>query len=302
MESDNALILREPAAIVETATAAVAAQARAQIEARYVLAMRNPRDIDRARAKLMKACERPTFAEKAIYRLPRGQKFIEGPSIRFAEEAIRAMTNIYAPTMAIFDDADRRIVRVSVIDLEANVSYDKDVTIAKTIERKNPQKGATVIGQRLNSQGEQVFVIQATDDELLMKENALVSKALRTNGLRIVPSDIVEDALARARKTMTDRAAQDPEATRKKIMDGFAALGVDPAALKHYVGHDMARVTPEEYQALLSLHNAIRDGEVTWKEALESRMEARGEVVKPEPTVKDLVKEKAAAARGEKQS
>lgn len=296
----TAIIPAPQAELVETSSTAAAAQARARVEARYVMAYRSPRDVDQARTRLLKACDRPAFAAAAIYHKPIGRG-VEGPSIRLAEEAMRAMTNIDATVVSIFDDATRRILRVSVTDLEANLSFDKDVTIEKTVERRNPAKGANVIGQRINSTGEAVYIVAATDDELLNKENALVSKALRTNGLRVVPSDIIEEAMARARKTMADGARKDPDAARKKVLDAFASLGVQAPALKTYVGHDMTALTPDEHRELQALYTAIRDGETTWQEAAAYRAEQRGETtLSTTASVRERIAEKAAAARAEK--
>lgn len=301
--SDNtitAIMPAPPAEMVETSSTAAAAQARARVESRYVMAYRNPRDVDQARTRLLKACDRPAFAAAAIYHKPIGRG-VEGPSIRLAEEAMRAMTNIDATAMAIFDDATRRIIRVTVTDLEANLSFDKDVTVEKTVERRNPSKGANVIGQRVNSTGEAVYIVAATDDELLNKENALVSKALRTNGLRVIPSDIIEEAMARARKTMADGAKKDPDTTRKKVIDAFASIGVQAPALKTYVGHDMTALTPDEHRELQALYTAIRDGETTWQEAAAHRAEQRGEAPAAATNgTRDRIAEAAAKVRAER--
>ena len=128
----------------ETAVSAVAMQARAQVEARFLMAVHRPRDLDVVRVKLLKECTRPGFAEAARYKRPVGSKknertgaweeaFIEGPSIRFAEAAIRAMGNIDIQSPTIYDDGRSRIVRVVVTDLEANATYSLDITIEKTV-------------------------------------------------------------------------------------------------------------------------------------------------------------------------
>ena len=76
----------KPTPVVETTAGALAAQAKAAVEARYIMAMQRPRDWDQVRLSLLKECDRTNFAEVAIYRKPVGQG-IEGPSIRFAEAA-----------------------------------------------------------------------------------------------------------------------------------------------------------------------------------------------------------------------
>src|SRR5258708_6569465 len=93
-EQEQALPLsRLPLSQLETASTVLAAQAKAQIEARYVMAERHPRDLDVVRQRMLKECRRPVFAGVARYRKPIG-KGVEGPSIRFAEAAIRLMGNI----------------------------------------------------------------------------------------------------------------------------------------------------------------------------------------------------------------
>src|SRR5690242_15706526 len=94
------------AVVSETAGTAAAAQAKALVEARYTVAIRFPRNEDEVRQKLLKECRRPSFAAVAIYRKPIGQG-IEGPSIRFAETAMRLMKNITVETMTVYDDREK---------------------------------------------------------------------------------------------------------------------------------------------------------------------------------------------------
>lgn len=255
----------------ETASTAVAEQARAMVEARYVMAIRRPRDIDEARVKLLKACKRPGFAKVARYSKPVGQNKVEGPSVRFAEEALRAMGNVAAEPTVIYDDAEKRIVRVSVTDLEANLTHASEVVIEKTVERKVLRKGQQALGERVNSYGDKVYIVRATEDDLLNKVNALVSKALRTNGLRIVPGDIVEEAMAQVLKTQRDEDARDPDAARKAVADAFASIGVTPPMLAQYLGHDLGSVSPVELADLRAVFAAIKDGEASWKDVMEQK-------------------------------
>lgn len=261
-----------PVREAETAVASVAAQVVANVQARYALAKKMPRDYDDVRVKLLKECKRPRFAEVAIYNKPIG-KGVEGPSIRFAEAALRCMGNVMPEVMTVYDDDNKRIVRVSVTDLEANITYTKDVSITKTVERQNP-KGYEVLGSRLNSKGMTVYIVRATDDDIMNKENALVSKALRTVGLRLVPGDILDEALEQVRATLHDSAAQDPDAALKRVADGFAAIGVSPSHLAGYLRHSLAQTTPAELAKLRGIYTTIRDGETTWSEVSGDGQEA----------------------------
>ena len=137
-------------AIIETASTAAAASAKAEIEAQYIVAMRNPRNIEQARLNLLSACKRPGFAQAAIYRKPMGNKLnpdtnqweqqvIEGLSIRAAEEAVRAMGNIRISSATVYEDDETRKKRVTVTDLEANISYNREISLSKNVERKAVQ-------------------------------------------------------------------------------------------------------------------------------------------------------------------
>lgn len=254
----------------ETATAAVEAQARAAVEARYVLALRRPRDMEEVRVRILNECKRPGFADSAIYRLPRGGKSIEGLTIRFAEAALRCMTNVMAESSVIYEDAQKRIVQVTLTDVENNVTFPSQVVIDKTIERRD-SRGRTVISERTNSTGETVYLVAATEDELLMKQNALVSKALRTNGLRLIPGDILDKAEEMIRKTMRDAAAQDPDKEKRDIIDAFAGIGVGPKELAVLIGHSLDRVQPAEIVELKQVYRSIRDGEATMEQILGSK-------------------------------
>jgi hypothetical protein len=253
----------------ETASTAIAAQARAAVEARYIMALRRPRDWDDVRVKLLKECTRPGFAAVARYSKPRGGKAIEGPSIRFAEAALRAMGNAMPEVAAIYDDAQKRIVRVTVTDLEANLPYSVDVVIDKTVERARLRDGEEPLSVRLNSSGKRTYLVPANDDDLLNKQNALVSKALRTAALRLLPGDILEECMERVLATVNTRNAADPDAERKKIADGFARLNISPAQLREYLGHDLGGCSPAELGHLRGLWQGINEGAVTWADAME---------------------------------
>lgn len=254
------------------ATAALVAKARADIEARWTMAMHRPRNMDQVRATLMLECRRPGFADAAIYAKPvGGDDTIEGLSIRFAEVAARAMGNIAIDQAQIYDDDRTRIIRVSVTDLEANVTWPTDVTVAKTVERKFLRKGQKPLASRPNSYGEQVYIVEASEDALLTKQAALVSKAVRTCILRVVPGHLQDEAMAVCKAVLADKTAKDPDAARNKLVDAFSRIGVTPLHLGEYLGHDLATASPAELQQLIQLGATIRDGETTWAEVMDGR-------------------------------
>jgi hypothetical protein len=253
----------------------VAEVAKHMREAGYQVAIHRPRDIEKARLKILEHCKRPKFAAKVEYNKPIG-KGIKGPSIRFAELALREWGNIISDIQVIYEDEMNRRSKVFITDLETNTTFTKEITIKKTVERKS-DKGRDVIGARINSSNEKVFVVRATDDEIHNKEAALLSKALRNEGLRLIPSDITEEALETARETLKRADADDPDAAKRKILDAFAALEIMPDDLEIYLGHKVSRLSKSEIEDLRGIYTAIHEGDAKWEDYLEKPKE------EPEP-------------------
>jgi hypothetical protein len=286
---------------VHSESASVAAQAKALVAARFLVAERRPRDVDEARVRILRECERPGFARVAEYSKPQGDTKVTGPSIRFAEAALRLFGNLAVDIQTIYDDAEKRTTRVTITDLETNMTVGKDVTFQKEVERKNVRRGQIVLGERVNTKGEVVFLVRATEDELLQKENALVSKTMRSQGLRLIPGDIIAEALETARTTRRNATAEDPDRERKRIADGFADLNVMPGDLKGYLGAELAAASPAQLDELRAVYVGIKEGDITWKEAMEAKAEKiaeEAEAPKPAAGAKvEALKAKLAAKK-----
>jgi len=250
----------------ETSVTAIAEQAKAAVQARYVMAMQRPRNWDQVRVRMLSACKRPRFAETAIYRKPVAGTTIEGPSARFAEEALRCMNNLMTEVYSVYEDNEKIVLRVSATDLESNLTYTRDITIKKTVERRKVRGNQEVVQTRTNTNGQKVYIVKATDDELLNKVNALVSKTQRNLALMILPSDIKEDCIDQCYATMKDREAKDPAFERKRIVDAFNSIGITPDDLVDWLSHSIDKSTPAEINELRQMYAAISQGEARWSD------------------------------------
>jgi hypothetical protein len=268
--------LQQPYGIESAATAA-ASKAKALVEARYIMAMRNPRNWDQVRQDLLKECRRPTFADNksAYYVKPIGDG-VEGLGIRFVEVAIRCMKNISVDTEMTYEDDTKEVHRVEVTDLESNVPLGASVPVSKSVERSRPSDDGSYISVRKNSWGKNVYLVPAKGDELLNIRGALISKQMRTLGLRLIPGYLQDEAIDIIKAVRLDKAAQDPDAERRKILDAFAEIGVKAVDLTAYLGHDIATCSPAEMVKLRGLYGAIRDGEATWATVMENKAEQDG--------------------------
>lgn len=277
-------------AVVETASTAIAAQSKAMVESRYIMAMRNPRNMDAVRQELLKECRRPSFAnnKSAYYIKPIGQG-VEGLGIRFVEVALRCMKNVLVETTMIFEDEQKEVHRVSVTDLEANITYPLDVRVSKTVERSKPNSDGSYISVRKNSYNKDVYTVLGTDDDLLNKRGALISKAMRSLGLRIIPGDLCDEAEEIIKKIRLDDAAKDPDAERKRIVDAFSSIGVTATDLASYLGHDLAKCSPPQIVTLRGIFGAIKDGEASWQSVMQNKADQGGNSVAGNSSKKELI-------------
>lgn len=284
----------------ETAMAAAGARERAAVEARYVVAMRNPRNWNDVRAMLLDHCDRPSFAERARYSKPVGQELINGEwvpkkatgfTIRFAETLAQTMRNVMPELSVSYEDERIRIIRITVTDLEANLPWSQEVTIAKTVEKRGfknkktqewePPEGRQVIGVRLNSRGEPTYLVIATDEELRSKINAERSKTQRDFLIKLCPRDILDDCEEKIAEARDREDKKDPKAALKRLLDRFKEFGIMPSDLTTYVGKPTEQWTPLDRKELTELGLAIRENEITFSEALRLKY-AAGQEGEPE--------------------
>jgi hypothetical protein len=280
-QTTTALTARDPAAV------AAAESSKARIQAAYIMALQKRRDEDQARDRILAACRRPAFAERVEFNKPVGNTTIKGPSIRFAELALREWGNVFTSTQVLYEDDLMKRIRVETLDLETNANFAKEIQYRKTVERASKHgREDDVLGERTNTKGKPVFILRATEEEAQIKENALISKTIRNEGLRLIPSDIIDEAIDTARATLKQRDAADPAAAKKAILDNFSAIGVKPAALKSYLGHDIEACSPAELQDLRGMFRAIRDGEATWSDYITRATAGEGDEPPPPPDTK----------------
>lgn len=295
--TDSGLVRRDEFGVqqaqtqAETSMAAVAAREQAKIQAAYVMAERHPRMWDVVRRRMLDHCQRYGFAVIARYRKPVGkelingewvQKHAEGLSTQFAQVARQEMGNLSAETSVVYEDNRLRIVRAGVVDYERNTHEWREIVISKTIEKRGNRKGAgweapegrEVISKRLNTYGESIFLCVATEDEVMKRQNAEISKAHRDCTLRMIPKDIRDEAEAVIETIKRDQIDRDPAAFRKKIIDSFAPEGIGPEDLMTYLGCALDKASKAQIAELRDLYSAIKENETTFQEALKAKYAA----------------------------
>ncbi len=252
--------------------AAAAAGASAMVQARIMVAMQRPRDIDEVRRRLLNECKRPRFAETARYAKPMGGRSVVGWSIRFAEAAVRMLGNVDVRATTISEDEEKVVIRFEAIDLETNSSFGGETTVNKTVERRQLRQGETALYVRTNSKGQPTYVVRANEDDLVTKMGNVISKGIRTYAMRHVPADILEECM----DVINAGPKEDPTLARKRIVDAYAAMGVGPDQVKQIAGtKDLSLITAQQLAHLRETYTAIRDGETTIEEVLGGEADAK---------------------------
>ena len=260
----------------ELATAGAAASAQHEIQSAIIIAKRMPRNETQCWQKLMTASSRPTFAENAEYRFPRGKKedgtpnYVTGPSVNLAREAARIWGNIRFGLSMIRDDEESRLIRGWAWDVETNTKVEVEDDFQKLIQRK--QKGQTV------------WVVPDERDlrELTNRRGAIL---VRNAILQVLPQDLIEDAMYRCAQTKEKDAQEDPDKAQKRLLVDFATLRITVEMLEKKLGHPFAQSSPKELAELRGICTSILDGNTSWAEYAKEHEE------KTAPAGKDQLKE-----------
>lgn len=232
----------------ELAITAQQAMAEKEIEASIIVANRFPRNEDAVYERVMKSCSRFNFAAMACYSYPRGGQQIQGPSVNLARETARLWGNIRYGAEIVHDDETSRTVRGWAWDVQTNARESQDATFRKLIYRKKT--------------GWQ------TPDERDLREltNKHAAIAVRNCLLHLMPPDLIDDAIAAAKRTLKSDAGRDPDEARKRLVRAFLALGVSVGDLELYLGHPLRQITAAEIADLRGVYKSILDGNSLWKE------------------------------------
>lgn len=198
------------------------------------------------------------------------------------------MGNVDLRSTVVYDDEDKRVVKIDVVDLESNSSTTDTKVIMKRIERTFLRKGEEAIRTRINSSGKTTYLRRATDDEIAPVQASIVSKAFRNGILRLVPGDIQDECKARILQLRQGATPADPTARKRRIIDTFDSIGISIGNLDDYLGHGIDSCSPSEFEELHSLYLNIKSGELKFHEVLEEVKAERDNTPKKKSKLEEM--------------
>jgi hypothetical protein len=217
-------------------------RAVAEAQGRLLIAKRFPRDQARAFAVSMDACRRPSLAQVAIYKFPRGGQSVEGPSIRLAEELARAWGNIDYGIKELSRRNGESEMEAYAWDQETNVRSSQTFTVKHIRDTRGGGKALT--------DERDVYELTANQG----------ARRLRARILAVLPPDLVDAAVEQCRRTLIDGAEKSLVDRVRDMTQAFARHGVTADMLAARLGRPLDTATPEDVVDLRAIFQSIKDG------------------------------------------
>lgn len=241
-----------PTESTEIGTSRQQASAMTQVQAQTLMALRNPRNEDRAYQRIMKAAGRYSFAERATYAYRRSGRMISGGSTHLAAEMARCWGNVTFGTNLDYVDDDKVAGTSYAWDIEQNVLKTRQWFIPKLQQRKNEH-------------GETQWVVPDARDLRELFFN-IAARNERECIFKVIPPDFLVDALGECGKTIAAKVHEDPEAAKKQIVKAFGTLSVTVEMLEAYLEVPIGQAQPKQIAELRKMYKTIDAGEATWRD------------------------------------
>lgn len=238
------------------ATAVEQSRAVAEVLAQVQAARQFPRNVDAARAEVQRACDSLSFAERALYSMPRDGGTVTGPSVHLAREIARAWGNIDHGLRELRQDLERGESELLAYahDLQTNTRSSSSYIVPHVRDAKGKRKPITSIGG--------------------VNENNANQGARRVRAaiFSVIPSWLLEEAVAACLATVK-RGDGGPLADRcRKAIQAFGRGGITQEQLVDKVGRPVAGWTADDVAELEVLFRSLARKEITREEAFPSRV------------------------------
>jgi hypothetical protein len=229
-----------------------ASRAIAEAQGKLVIAKRFPRDEVQAYNRVAQACQRKGIAEKAFYSYNRGGGTVSGPTIRFAEELARCWGNIDYGIKELSQDDGKSEMQAYAWDLETNAQSVQNFT--------NPH---------IREVGGKAKVLTSQRDIYEINAN-MGARRLRSRILAILPTDLVDMAIAECKKTLAGNNDEPLIDRVKKMVVAFGKIGVTQEQIETRLKRKVDTMTVDDFTDYIGIYNAIKQGEskiADWFEA-----------------------------------
>jgi len=234
------------------ATTEVAARKAAQeVQAQLIIAQEYPRDEQLALDKILNACGRKGLAETALYSYSKGGADISGPSIRLAETLVRYFKHINYGIRELENKNGESQMLAFAWDLENNIRAERVFNVKHFRDKRGG-------GVKLEDQ-RSIYELTAN----------MGARRLRACILSLIPSDIVESAVAACDETLKATADVTPEGVKTMVEAFSKVFKVTKEQLEGYIQRRIDSITPAQVIKLRKIYASMKDDMSTPKDWFE---------------------------------
>ncbi|RTL42730.1 MAG: hypothetical protein EKK48_12150 [Candidatus Melainabacteria bacterium] len=225
-----------------TGNVAVAAQrAAVEVLTQVYAAQNKPRNLAVFRKRALELASQERFAETAIYCLPLGDSFKEGPSTAMMDSLIDEYQNVQVETIehGYSDQLQQSSGEIILWNYESNVRKVAKINIQHTSQKKQ------LIG---------------------WQTKAALSKERRNLIKRTLPADVVAEVYDKCIQTV-DMSIGKNKAAIPSMLSAFRDIGIEEGRLRAFLGihpsekRALGDYKPAEVRRLRSVYAAINSGE-----------------------------------------
>jgi hypothetical protein len=237
-------------------TAVEQSRAVAEVEAAIVVALRHPRDMNRAVTEMQRSCAQKSLAEKAFFRYSRGGGQISGPSVQLARELGRCFGNL----------------QYGITELRRDDEYGQSEMQAWAWDvQTNTRSSTTFVVPHIRDTKQGPKQLVETRDIYELNAN-MGARRLREMIFAILPGWFTEDAVAACYRTLEGDDSDIAE-RRDKCLAGFARFGVIESQLVQKLGSPADKWTSFDLATLTVIYRSLERGEIRKEDEFESATE-----------------------------
>lgn len=219
------------------------ARAIAEVQSMLVIAQQFPRNEINARDKILMACARKGLAAKSTYIYNKGGTDVVGPSIRLAETMANHWRNIVSGWRELSREGDMSDIEAFAFDTESNVRWAISFKVKHWRDGKKGTEGKKLTQER------DIYEICAN----------MASRRIRACILKIIPPDIIDDALEQCKATLEKSVDVRPEHI-KRLVDAFMAYGITKEMIEDRLQRHLTSIAPQQVIQLGNIFTSLEDG------------------------------------------
>lgn len=228
------------------------ARAVAEVAGAIQAARACPRSTSLAVHELSESCKRRSFAMRTFWRYRRGKEMLTGPTIDFAEEAMRCWQNMQSGTAELVRRASESEVMAYAWDVQMNTR--------RVVTTVVPHSGYTDNEPEPGQERRRLVTLR----DVRENNQSVGSRIEREMILSVLPEWYVQDALDLCRRTIAGEGDGRPlPQQRAAAVEAFERFGVRPEWLIAKVGVEVDHWNPMDLANLAVIIKSLSVGEST---------------------------------------